>query len=78
MQVRGQLLDGRLQVVHRFQAVLKETEEEVFQQMTTNVNRRGLVRFEVLLALSMEVLDEVLQQVHAFLDFDLIDFEEIL
>lgn len=32
----------------------------------------------VLLALSMEVLDEVLQQVHPFLDFDLIDFEEIL
>lgn len=32
----------------------------------------------VLLALCMEVLDEVLQQVHPLLDFDLIDFEEIL
>lgn len=32
----------------------------------------------VLLALCVEVLDEVLQQVHPFLDFDLVDFEEIL
>lgn len=26
----------------------------------------------------MEILDEVLQQVHPFLDLDLVDFEEIL
>lgn len=32
----------------------------------------------VLLALCVEVLDEVLQQVYPFFDFDLVDFEEIL
>lgn len=32
----------------------------------------------VLLALCVEILDEVLQQIHPLLDLDLIDFEEIL
>lgn len=31
-----------------------------------------------LLALCVEVFDEVLQQINAFLDFDLVDFKEIL
>lgn len=31
-----------------------------------------------LLALSVKILDEVLQKVNAFLDFDLIDLEQVL
>lgn len=45
------------------------------------INRPNQFKFIqdfVLLALCMEVLDEVLQQVHPLFDFDLVDFKEIL
>jgi len=44
----------------------------------TNTGAKGLHNLHVSLALCVEVLYEVLQQVHPFLDLDLVDFEEIL
>lgn len=39
------------------------------------MHQSGLKQDFLLLALRVEVFDEVLQQINAFLDFDLIDFK---
>lgn len=82
-QVRRQLLHRGSEVLHCLQAVLEETGKS----SRTSIMLRSKVKCQVgqrcgrrrcVLALGVKILDEILQEVHAFLDFDLIDLEQVL
>lgn len=88
VEIRSQFFNGRFQVVNSFQAILEETEQkqrrlEWWKDRLLKKNwlqqllmyQSSLEQDLLLLALCVEVFDEVLQQINAFLDFDLIDFK---